>query len=333
MPDDPASRDKRPTIADVARRAGVAPAIVSRALSPVRRPVSQEKRERVLKAAAELGYNQNPLARGLATKSLDLVAVLVNHLNDLSDLDLIDPLLERIQALGKQAVLIRVGETRRIEDFLRNSVAYHVHAALVFSDFADAQTVRELFHSDNVLMLNGRADLQSARIVVDDAAGIAAAVERAAAQGARRAVLVTGRDSSLVEQARCGFYRNHCAASGIVIAREIQGDYSYASGLKAAAGIDPKDVPDVVFCTSDSMAMGVMDGMRPTGLRPPQDYLLYGFDALSRSNFDAYDISTIGFDKGVLIERVALFLKDPAGFSARGELHEIRTGFVPRGTG
>jgi len=66
MPEDKPARRKRPTIADVAKRAGVAPAIVSRALSPERRPVSREKRERVLKAAAELGYNQNPLARGLA---------------------------------------------------------------------------------------------------------------------------------------------------------------------------------------------------------------------------------------------------------------------------
>lgn len=330
MTEKPPREGKRPTIADVARVAGVAPAIVSRALSPSRRPVSLEKKERVLKAAAELGYHQNPLARGLATKSIDLVAVIINYLSDLSDLDLFDPLLDAIQSLGKQAILIRVGRTKRIDDFLRNSLSYHVHAALVFSDFADAGEVRALFHSDNVLMLNGRSDAESARIHIDEESGIGELVRHARSRGVRSAVLVTGRASSLVEEARIGAYRSACAAAGIGLLSEIGGDYSYESGIKAAAAI-AQALPDAVFCTSDSMAMGVMDGLGREGQRPPADYLLYGFDAVEKGNFAAYDISSVGFDRSALVAGILGYLKAPEEFSAAGL--DIPTRFIARGTG
>lgn len=333
MPEDKPARRKRPTIADVAKRAGVAPAIVSRALSPERRPVSREKRERVLKAAAELGYNQNPLARGLATNSLDMVAVIVNHITDLSDLDLFDPLLEAIQALGKQAVIIRVGNTEKIEDFLRNSAAFHVHAALVFSDFADAEGVRTLFHSDNVLMLNGRFDAKSAYITIDEAAGIREAVTRALERGAKTGALVTGRQTSLIEQARIQAYRDICAGAGLDLVQELQGDYSYASGLALAGRIDGASLPDAIFCTSDAMAMGMMDGLRARDLLPPRDYRLYGFDAVVNANFNAFDISSIGFDKAELIHGISMFLKDPTGYRNHPEVHELHTRFVERSTG
>lgn len=330
MSDKPPREGKRPTIADVARVAGVAPAIVSRALSPDRRPVSLEKKERVLKAAAELGYHQNPLARGLATKSIDLVAVIINYLNDLSDLDLFDPLLDGIQSLGKQAILIRVGRTKRIDDFLRNSLTYHVHAALVFSDFADASEVRDLFHSDNVLMLNGRSDAESARIHIDEATGIRELAWHAHARGVGSAVLVTGRASSLVEEARIAAYRTACDDAGIRLVSEVGGDYSYASGAKAAAAIAGA-VPEVVFCTSDSMAMGVMDGLRTRGQRPPDDYLLYGFDAVEKGNFAAYDISSVGFDRSALVDGILAYLRAPAEFPETGL--DISTRFIARSTG
>ncbi len=149
------SRGAPPTIADVARLAGVSRAVASRALSNEPRPVSSEKRERVIAAATSLGYKPNLLAQSLTTKTVNLVAVVVNHIHDLSDLDLFDRLIDQVQMIGKRVILIRIGSVARVEEFLRNGVAYHVDAALVFSDFADAPTVRHMFRSDHVIMLNG----------------------------------------------------------------------------------------------------------------------------------------------------------------------------------
>ena len=260
-----AGRLSAPTIDDVARLAGVSRATASRALFSEKRPVSAANRARVLAAAEQLGYRINPLARSLTTKTVDLVAVLVNHIHDLSDLDLFDLVIAETQALGKQVILIRIGSGDKVEEFLRRGVAYHVDAALVFSDFAEAGTVRRMFHSDHVLMLNGRHDELSPAIIPDEALGIEAAVADAAGKGVRRAFLITGRASSVVEQVRIGLYQRAFTTFGIELGRTIQGDYSYDSGRSAGELLAGSLAPDAVFCTSDAAAMGLLDA-RPRGL-------------------------------------------------------------------
>ena len=81
------------------------------------------------------------------------------------------------------------------------------------------------------------------------------------------------------------------------------------------------------------MAMGVMDALRRAGKSPPQDYLLYGFDVVRRANFEAYDISSIGFRKAELIAMIAGFVADPAGFAKDAPVRRIDTRFVERSTG
>ncbi|EYD74212.1 hypothetical protein Rumeso_04269 [Rubellimicrobium mesophilum DSM 19309] len=323
-----------PTIDDVARLAGVSRATASRALSSEKRPVSAANRERVLAAAEQLGYRINPLARSLTTKTVNLVAVLVNHIHDLSDLDLFDLLLAETQAIGKQVILIRIGSGGKVEEFLRRGVAYHVDAALVFSDFADAGTARRMFHSDRVLMLNGHHDRLSPAVIPDEALGIEAAVADAAGKGVRTAALVTGRTSSLVEQERIGFYHRALARRGIGLGQVIQGDYSYESGRQAGDRLAGAGAPDAVFCTSDAAAMGVLDARRtdfPEGR--PARFRLYGFDNISLLDFSAYPISSIGYDKTAYVREMMRFLADPDGFAPDGAPVLVPTRFVARSTG
>jgi DNA-binding LacI/PurR family transcriptional regulator len=320
-----------PTIGDVAELAGVSRAVASRALSAEKRPVSSDKRARVLKAAERLGFRPNLLAQSLTTKKVNLVAVVVNHIHDLSDLDLFDLLLDRIQGIGKQVILIRVGSAKGVETFLRNGIAYHVDAALVFSDFADAATVRRLFRSDLVVMLNGRHDRLSPAVIPDEATGIGQAIADAAKKGVKSAALLTGRASSLVEQARVRFYRQALAQHRIKLLRVVQGDYSYESGHEAAAKLTAHPGPDAVFCTSDAMAMGVLDFHRKAfpGNRPTR-FRLYGFDNLSLTDFDAYPISSIGYDKTAYVDRILGLLTAPK--PKAGKPITVPTRYVPRKT-
>jgi DNA-binding LacI/PurR family transcriptional regulator len=322
-----------PTISDVAARAGVSRAVVSRALSPEPRPVSADKRERVLKAAAELGFKPNLLAQSLVSKSVNLVAVVVNHIHDFSDLDLFDLLIDRIQSTGKQLILLRVGSVARVEEFLRQGIAYHVDAALVFSDFADAATVRAMFRTDHVVMLNGRHDRLSPAVMPDENKGIAEAAADAAAKGVRRAALLTGRRTSAIERARIQSYRSNLERQGIALIREVQGDYSYQSGRAAADALVGDDAPDAVFCTSDSMAMGVLDARRADfPNHRPSLFRLYGFDNLSLTDCDAYPIASIGYDKRTYVDRIIRILAEPEKFGSRRRPVFVPTSFVPRAT-
>jgi DNA-binding LacI/PurR family transcriptional regulator len=329
----PGKPKKPPTIADVAARAGVSQAIASRALSAAPRPISAEKRALVLKAASELNFRPNLLARSLTTKTLNLVAVVVNHIHDLSDLDVFDHLIGEIQTHGKQVIVIRVGSASGVAEFLRDGVAYHVDAALVFSDFADAPTVRKMFRSDHVIMLNGLHDAKSPAVLGGDE-GIVEAVADAAAKGVRRAALVTGRASSVAEQLRVQSYRAAFAGRGIVLTQVVQGDYSYASGYRAAAEMAESGFPDAVFCTSDAMAMGLLDARRKDFPdNRPKRFRLYGFDNISIISFDAYPISSIGYDKADYVAEIVRFLDMPELFGSGGGPVLMPTRFFPRLTG
>ncbi len=320
----------QPTIADVAELAGVSRAIASRALSSEPRPVSADKRERVLQAAQELGYKPNLLARSLTTKTVNLVAVVVNHIHDLSDLDLFDLLISEIQSIGKQVIFVRVGSSERIEEFLRSGIAYHVDAALVFSDFADAATVRKMFRNDSVLMLNGMRDGGAPAIIPDELTGIAEAVSDAAKKGVRTATLITGRSASPVEQARIGHYKVEMQRSGISLIAEMRGDYSYQSGRRVAASPEWKK-SDAVFCTSDAMAMGVLDVHRSAfPENRPAEFRLYGFDDVTLAEYEAYPISSIGYDKILYISEILRFLTTPELFQSASAVVQVPTYFVSR---
>lgn len=326
-------RKRAPTLSDVAALAGVPRAIASRALSDQPRPVSADKRARVLAAADALGFRPNLLARGLTSKTVNLVAILVNHIHDLSDLDLFDLLLAAIQAIGKQVIFIRVGSGERAEAFLRDGVAYHVDAALVFSDFADVATVRRMFRNNAVLMLNGRHEDGAPSVTMDEAHGIGEAVADAAAKGVTSALLVTGRTESAVEQARVAAYRAALARHGIALIDELVGDYSYASGRALAARIDPVSV-GAVFCTADAMAMGVLDVHRQhfPGNRPAA-FRLYGFDNVSLTQYEAYPISSIGTDKAAYVNQIVQILNQPTEQVQDSGHVLVPTHFVGRLTG
>lgn len=259
--------------------------------------------------------------------------MVVNHIHDLSDLDLFDRLIDQIQSIGKQVILIRIGSVARVEEFLRNGVAYHVDAALVFSDFADAVTVRKMFRSDLVVMLNGLHDHLSPVVMPDEATGIFQAVADAASKRVRTAGLVTGRASSPVEHSRIGIYQKAFEQHKIELVRTVQGDYSYASGHAAAAVLTGNDCPDAIFCTSDAMAMGILDVCRSDfpGNKPPR-FRLYGFDNLSLTDFDAYPISSIGYDKSDYVRHVVDFIADPEGFRSGQPPISVPTRFVLRAT-
>ena len=93
-------------------------------------------------------------------------------------------------------------------------------------------------------------------------------------------------------------------------------------------------MPDAVFCTSDAMAMGVLDARRSDfpGNRPTR-FRLYGFDNLSLLDTDAYTIASIGYDKNEYVDRIAEILAEPekAFGRPRGPIM-VPTRFVPRST-
>ena len=139
---------------------------------------------------------------------------------------------------------------------------------------------------------------------------------------------MTGRATSLVESARVAAYRAALKRHRIKLVKALVGDYSYASGRAAA---DKLPEADAVFCTSDAMAMGILDGHRAAfSDRGERHFRLYGFDNLSLLDLAAYPIASIGYDKAAFVDEMVRMISEPESFTAGQPPVLIPTRFFPR---
>jgi LacI family repressor for deo operon, udp, cdd, tsx, nupC, and nupG len=272
-------------IREVAKRAGVSTATVSRVLS---RPdvVSPDTRSRVLKAVERLGYAPNSVAKNLRTlKSRKLLVTVPDISNPFFAL-----ILQGIEDMAqKNGYAVLLGDTQHDEQREER------YALMLKQKEADgliflghrlpklaAAVVQELA-PNCAPIVNGcefSADLGVPSVHIDNAKAASEAMQHLYNLGHRRIGVVTGPLLSPLSRDRlkgalaCANVRG--AASDVLVRH---GDFSIQSGAEAAATLlTIPDRPTAVFCFNDEMAMGVIGEARSRGLRVPDDLSLVGFD-------------------------------------------------------
>ncbi|MGW0929969.1 LacI family DNA-binding transcriptional regulator [Streptomyces sp. NPDC002644] len=283
---------KRPTIEDVARRAGLSRATVSRAIngSP---QVSAAATERVRQAVSELGYVPNQAARSLVTRRNDTVAVVVTEpqtrlfVDPFFDLHLRGIRRELVQQ-GAGLVLLLIEEPddyARVGNFLGGS---HVDGALLFSLRADDPLPGMVARMGLPAVFGGRPFLGAgeagdgyAYVDADNRGGAREAVRHLVSQGRTRIATVTGPLNQAAAVDRLDGYRDVLLDRGThqLIA---EGDFTLEGGARAMSALLER-CPDLdaVFVASDLMAHGAMRVLRENGRRVPDDVAVVGFDDLA----------------------------------------------------
>ncbi len=99
-------------------------------------------------------------------------------------------------------------------------------------------------------------------------------------RGCRRPVFVSGLKTSVEAQDRTRGYRDACAGFGIPNATVYQANWQIESGMAVAQRMlrKPANLPDVVFCCNDDLAVGVQETLQAAGIRVPEDVMVTGFD-------------------------------------------------------
>jgi DNA-binding LacI/PurR family transcriptional regulator len=282
----------RPTLDEVAARAGVGRGTVSRVVngSP---QVSPRARARVEEAIAELGYVPNRAARALVTQRTDSVALVVSEseerlfgepffagiIRGISS-GLADTPLQLWLAMAQSPA-----ERERVEHHL---TAQHLDGVLLLS-LHDADPLPTLLEERGLpTVLGGRPArmLQPGAkpayfVDVNNAGGARQAVEYLLQRGRRQLATIAGPQDMAVGVTRLAGYREAVAAAGGAVAEELieYGDFSEASG---AAGmrrlLDRRPDLDAVFVASDLMAAGAIRAVRERGRRIPDDVAVVGFE-------------------------------------------------------
>jgi LacI family transcriptional regulator len=289
---------RRPTIRDVAERAGVSIATVSRALND-KGDVSAETRDRVREVARGVGYSADPTARSLATHTTGLIAVVVGDNSGHRDLSLV--------FFGKVLAAISRRLARSAFDPLllqpeEVGVDHRFDAAILIGIDDDDPLIAELVSRDVPLVgVDVRCGGSRAAFVGSDHAdGIRLALAHLHALGHRRIAHLAGAANTVAGSERLEAFRRETAALGLEVPDELvrQGDFSSASGYReTCALLALHQRPTAIVAASDLMALAALQAIRDVRLQPPHDVALVGFDDLEAAALAYPPLTTIRQDR------------------------------------
>ena len=320
----------------VAVFAGVSRSAVSRAFTPGA-SISEEKRRRILSAAEELGYHVNHLARGLLGRASGIVCLVVAELDTPYQARLVRKLVEALQADGRIAVVLAAsGEATSLQAALKQALNYRADATVVLSGSPSESIVRTCVESGQRLVLINRDDRVegACNIRMDNAAAARTAFHAFQRAGCRRPAMVTSAAGTPSLLAREHAFRQAAAEQGLAVAVWREGPTAYASGFAGAAALlAGRDRPDAVFCATDLLACGFIDGARQSfAVDIPQDLCVIGFDDIEQAGWAAYKLTTFSPPIEDLAARVVQVVSTPAEQAGRAEQTVVTPAFVWRST-
>ncbi|MCK8676574.1 LacI family DNA-binding transcriptional regulator [Streptomyces lichenis] len=280
-------RTGRPTLEEVAARAGVGRGTVSRVVNGSPR-VSDRAREAVGRAIAELGYVPDRAARALAGARTGAVALVVPETEsrlfaEPYFLDIIRGVSAELGDADMQLLLTLIRSGRERQRFEQYLAAQRVDGVLLVSVHRDDPLPELVARLGLPAVLNGRRSAEERVPYVDcDNTGAGrSAVAHLAGRGRRRIAAITGPLDMYAARCRLDGYRDGLAAAGLPADERLvaEADFTEEGGRRAMRELlGRRPGLDGVFAASDLLAAGARAVLREAGRRVPEDVALVGVD-------------------------------------------------------
>lgn len=285
---------KPATIRDVAERANVSVASVSRVLTGAG-PVTEATRKKVMEAVEALRYVPHSGARSLSTSKTQTIGVILPDLYGEFFSELIRGMDVGARALGYHLIVSSSHDDAEEASAAIRSMRGRVDGLIVLSPHLDAANLAaNLAGRLPVLLMNGGAGAGRPSIVVDNHGGAVQAVEHLVATGRRRIAHVSGPTGNLEAEARLAGYLEAMARAGLPT-KVVEGTFDQASGHRAAAQLARAgERPDALFAGNDMMAVGALLALQEAGLAVPDDVAIVGFDDVPMAALMRPGLTTLG---------------------------------------
>lgn len=323
----------RPTMQTVADHVGVSRQLVSLVLRD-QPGASAATRDRVLAAAAELGYTPDASARALRGRRSHRLGVLF-AMRQPFEVDLVEALFDAAAARGFSLVLGPLTDERTVADVVPELLAQRVEAILVLSADGGVERLGPIAAGVPITMVGGPTSTDARDDVrVDDAVGIRLLVEHLRGLGHEDIAHVTGGDGPAAERRRAA-YAQAMADAGLGHRVDVVvGAYTEEAGARAAVELlDRAALPTAVIGANDRCAVGILGTLVRRGVRVPADVSVVGFDDTSMSSLPYVDLTTVGSAPRDLavpaVETLVRRLEDP---DAKDVAHRAVPRLVVRGS-
>lgn len=291
------SDQKRPTMVDVAARAGVSRALVSLVFR--NRPgASEQTRQRVLRAADELGYQPDSAARLLARGRSRTIGVLLT-LHHPFHADLVEAIYPEAERLEYDVLLSARAPGRDERTAAEALLSHRCEALILLGPESDAAFLGELARRSSALVVVG-ADVPGSAadsVRTAEGKGVRQVIDHFVTLGHRRIAHIDGgRGAGSAERRRAyrAAMRRHGLADEI---RVIPGGHTEEAGIAAGRLLAMEDArPTAVLAANDRCAVGLLHSLAGAGLEVPGDISVAGFDDSYLSHLSHIDLTTVRQD-------------------------------------
>jgi LacI family transcriptional regulator len=320
------------TIHDVAARAGVSVATVSRVLNK-KEIVRQETLDQVLAAAKSLRYVPNIAARSLSIRRSQTIGIVLPDVHGEFFSEVIRGI--DVAARRERYHILVSGSHSDVGEMLEVLEAMHgrVDGLVVMAPDVAIESLREQLPRDLPMVLLNSSDARHHAITIDNYGGARTMMRHLADLGHKRVAFICGPATNADARERLRGYRSAMRGAERI---EVAGDFTEVAGHEAVKELlrrDPR--PTAIFAANDSMAVGALSALRDAGVAVPREMSVVGFDDIPIARFVTPPLTTIRVDIAELGRRAFAVLLDALAQSKakpRPKREEIETTLIVRGS-
>jgi DNA-binding LacI/PurR family transcriptional regulator len=289
------SRRSHPTILDVAELAGVSKSLVSLVMRGSPR-VSEEKRSAVLRAAEELHYRPNAVARSLVRKRSFLIGVMLSDLHNPFFVEVVDGIEQEALAADYHALFNTGGRTAEGESVaIETLLQLRTDGLILASSVLPAREILAAAGTTQVVLVARPSRWSEVDSVTnDDRAGARLAVEHLIELGHRHIAHIDGGNGAGARARKAGYsqaMKSHGLSSETTV---VPGAYTEDGGAAGVARLFGRGRgPTAIFAANDLAAVGALHALEKLGRRVPEDVSLVGYDNTSLAALGHIDLTTI----------------------------------------
>ena len=319
------------TIRDVAKAAGVSTSTVSRALS-LPDMVDPATRERILRVADHLGYHPNRAARGLSTGRTGNLGLILPDLANPFFPSVVKGIQQAAHEADYQVFVADTDEDASTELDLVRALAKQVDGIILCSPRMKPAELREAASHAAVVLVN-RKEGSIPSVAVDNAGGMGQIIEHLSGLGHAAIGYAAGPRSSWSNRERLRALRAASKHHGVELVELGNFAPTFEGGLAAAKGAAISGATAVIGY-NDLMALGLLNGLRDSGIDVPRDVSVVGIDNIPMSAMVSPPLTTLDIPKDLAgrtaVDLLLRLLADESELVARGR--EIPTELLARHT-
>jgi LacI family transcriptional regulator len=291
--------DPMSNIIDVALKAKVSIATVSRVVNNSSHKVNSTTRKNVLKVIRELDYRPNALAKGLLMKKTMTIGIIIPDVSNPYYAEIVRGIQDMADRFGYAIILLNTdrNQDRIIKHiyFLREKSADRI----IFSGgiIHGEKVLSSLKELRQRVVVIGRHKVDFPAVVIDNMGGATKATQHLIGLNHKRIGFIGGPDKSTSASDRLSGYKNALIQSSCPIDKNLikKGDLTPRSGYLFAKELIQKEQFTAFFAANDQMAFGAIRAAKEFGLKVPNDLSVVGFDNIPFSSYFDPSLTTVEF--------------------------------------